>query len=99
MPVLTMLSAAPRISDSLMLQKKVFQLFQPIGGVRPTPLSRACAGVAEATIAVPDSSSRPAASRFLRRLMGYRPVQTWLAAAVQVHSWTRLPAAVALALT
>nr|BFE70113.1 hypothetical protein GCM10020092_034140 [Actinoplanes digitatis] len=87
MPELTMLSAMPRINDSLMLQKNVFQLFHPIGGVRPTPFSRACAGEAAVeTNAVPDSSRSPAASMVLRRLMGYRPVQTWLAAAVQVHS-------------
>ncbi|WP_239118165.1 hypothetical protein, partial [Sphaerisporangium melleum] len=29
-----------------MLHPKVFQLFHPIGGVRPTPFSSACAGAA-----------------------------------------------------
>ena len=43
MPVLTIASAIWRISVSLMLQPKVFQVFQPIGGVRATPLSSAWA--------------------------------------------------------
>ena len=43
MPLLTIASAICRISVSLMLQPKVFQVFQPIGGVRATPLSSACA--------------------------------------------------------
>src|SRR3954451_17482960 len=55
-------SAIPRISDSLMLQPNVFQLFQPIGGVRATLFSRACAeGVMNVT-ATPPSRTSPAVS-------------------------------------
>ena len=43
MPLLTIASAICRISVSLMLQPNVFQVFQPIGGVRATPFSSACA--------------------------------------------------------
>src|ERR1035438_4586596 len=41
MPVLTMASAASRIRLSLTLHANLFQLFQPIGGVRAKPLSSA----------------------------------------------------------
>ena len=34
MPDFTMESAAPRISSSLTLQANLFQVFQPMGGVR-----------------------------------------------------------------
>jgi hypothetical protein len=38
MPLATMASAICRIRVSLMLHPNVFQVFQPIGGVRATPL-------------------------------------------------------------
>src|SRR5712692_2008720 len=44
MPLLTRASAADLTRSSLTLQPKRFQLFQPIGGVRARPFSRACAG-------------------------------------------------------
>ncbi len=51
MPLLTIASAICRIRVSLMLQPKVFQVFQPIGGVSATPLSSAWVGVAESSAA------------------------------------------------
>src|SRR5207237_1180298 len=42
MPLLTRASAADLTRSSVTLQPKRFQLFQPIGGVRARPLSRAC---------------------------------------------------------
>src|SRR4051794_15790128 len=80
-----MASAICRISVSLMLQPKVFQLFQPIGGVRATPFSSACAAGAEATLRAPEISNSPATSAVFRRLTGYRLVHCWFAAAVQVQ--------------
>src|SRR4051794_11370268 len=94
-----MASAICRISVSLMLQPKVFQLFQPIGGVRATPFSSACAAGAEATLRAPEISNSPATSAVFRRLTGYRLVHCWFAAAVQVHRTTWVPLAVALPLT
>src|ERR1700683_5252981 len=44
MPELTTASAAPLMRSSLTLQPNLFQLFQPIGGVRAKPLSRASSG-------------------------------------------------------
>jgi hypothetical protein len=41
MPLETMASAACLIRSSLTLQANLFQLFQPIGGVRANPLSSA----------------------------------------------------------
>src|SRR2546421_9689775 len=41
MPVLTSASAISLINFSLTLQPNLFQLFQPIGGVRASPLSSA----------------------------------------------------------
>src|SRR5271165_2926184 len=41
MPVRTMESAACLIRSSLTLQANLFQLFQPMGGVRASPLSSA----------------------------------------------------------
>src|SRR5260370_17692845 len=41
MPLLTRASAADLTRSSLTLQAKRFQLFQPIGGVRAKPFSRA----------------------------------------------------------
>src|ERR1019366_3922537 len=41
MPLETMASAACLIRSSLTLQENLFQLFQPMGGVRANPLSRA----------------------------------------------------------
>src|SRR6476620_9637427 len=38
MPDLTIASAMPRTSSSLTLQANLFQVFQPIGGVRARPL-------------------------------------------------------------
>src|SRR3954471_9594167 len=55
-----MVSAICLISDSLMLQPKVFQLFQPMGGVRATPLSRA---LACSSRAIKPPIRTPAASR------------------------------------
>src|SRR5512142_1908768 len=49
MPLLTMASATLLIRLSLMLQPNLFQLFQPMGGVRARPLSSARAGAAEAS--------------------------------------------------
>ena len=49
MPVRTMESAAPRTRSSLTLQANLFQLFQPIGGVRASPLSSAHSGMAAKT--------------------------------------------------
>jgi hypothetical protein len=46
MPVETIASAVSRISFSETLQPNLFQLFHPIGGVFPSPLSRAAAGIA-----------------------------------------------------
>src|ERR1700691_30064 len=42
MPLETMASAACLIRSSLTLQANLFQLFQPMGGVRASPLSSAC---------------------------------------------------------
>src|SRR5580704_2446979 len=42
MPLETTASAACLIRSSLTLQANLFQLFQPIGGVRASPLSSAC---------------------------------------------------------
>src|SRR5215813_9356563 len=39
MPLATMASAMPLINCSLTLQPNLFQLFQPMGGVRASPLS------------------------------------------------------------
>src|SRR5713226_4861954 len=44
MPLLTMASAADLTRSSVTLQAKRFQLFQPMGGVRAKPFSRARAG-------------------------------------------------------
>src|SRR5712692_834538 len=44
MPLLTRASAADLTRSSLTLQPKRFQLFQPMGGVRARPFSRACVG-------------------------------------------------------
>src|SRR5437773_9281589 len=44
MPLLTMESTMPRMRVSLTLQPKLFQLFQPMGGVRARPLFSARAG-------------------------------------------------------
>src|SRR6185503_5075313 len=93
MPELAMASAICRISDSLMLQPNVFQLFHPIGGVRATPFSRACAAPG-ASVAAPGSRSSAAASMVVKRLMDYRLVQIWLVAPVQVDRTTGLPLAV-----
>src|SRR5215475_10748702 len=49
MPLETMASAMDLIMSSSTLQPNLFQLFQPMGGVRATPLSRAwevCAEIA-----------------------------------------------------
>src|SRR5688500_18440031 len=43
MPLLTMASAICRTNASVTLQLNLFQLFQPIGGVRASPLFRAWA--------------------------------------------------------
>src|SRR5688572_23233849 len=51
MPLATIASAICRISVSLMLQPKVFHVFQPIGGVLATPLFKACAGEADRSAA------------------------------------------------
>ena len=72
MPLVTIASAIWRISVSLMLQPKVFQVFQPIGGVRATPLSSACAGRGATTASVVTVASvsartpRTAANHLLR---------------------------------
>src|SRR5215212_3853891 len=66
MPLLTIASACCRISVSLMLQPNVFQEFQPMGGVRATPLSRACAAV-PGRLAPTDARSRPAARAVTQR--------------------------------
>ena len=65
--MLTIASAIRRISVSLMLQPNVFQLFQPIGGVRATPLSSACAAGAPRTARLPDSRSTPEAMAVFQR--------------------------------
>src|SRR5882762_3390366 len=44
MPLLTRASAADLTRSSLTVQPKRFQLFQPMGGVRTKPFSRARAG-------------------------------------------------------
>src|SRR5882724_410380 len=51
MPDLTMESAAPRISSSLTLQANLFQVFQPMGGVRAR-LAEGLESWAEANTAV-----------------------------------------------
>src|SRR5882762_2969423 len=51
MPDLTMESAAPRISSSLTLQANLFQVFQPMGGVRAR-LAEGLESWAEASTAV-----------------------------------------------
>src|SRR5437588_614164 len=48
MPVLTSASAISLINFSLTLQPNLFQLFQPIGGVRASPLSSARARASNA---------------------------------------------------
>src|SRR4051794_31451761 len=60
MPELTTASAICLISVSLMLQPKVFQEFQPSGGVRATPLSSARAGPACSTTTPPAATSSAA---------------------------------------
>src|SRR3954451_15966806 len=72
MPLLTIASAICRIRVSLMLQPNVVQLFQPIGGVRATPLSRACAAGLPRTAVAPDRSSTPAAMVAFQGFTGYR---------------------------
>src|SRR5712691_5961231 len=47
MPVLRRASAADLTRSSLMLQAKRFQLFQPMGGVRASPFTSACASEAQ----------------------------------------------------
>src|SRR5258706_15007524 len=47
MPLLTRASAADLTRSSVTLQAKRFQLFQPMGGVRARPFSRAGADVAQ----------------------------------------------------
>src|SRR6516162_4718967 len=44
MPLVAMASAIARMRPSLMLQPKLFQLFQPMGGVRARPLVSARRG-------------------------------------------------------
>src|SRR5579862_6059736 len=62
MPEETMASAACLIRSSLTSQANLFQLFQPIGGVRARPLSsarRAGAAASRARAAIP-KAARPA---------------------------------------
>src|SRR6478672_7750269 len=61
MPLPTMASAMPLIMSSLTLQPNLFQLFQPIGGVRASPLSQARAS---GTLVATSPSSRQQAACF-----------------------------------
>src|SRR5712692_1004817 len=65
MPLLTRASAADLTRSSLTLQAKRFQLFQPIGGVRARPFSRACAGGTQKRI--PTDRIRLSKHDFLKR--------------------------------
>src|SRR5260370_7241288 len=58
MPLLTMASAADLTRSSVTLQPKRFQLFQPMGGVRARPFSRACAGGTQNTDPKKSESAR-----------------------------------------
>src|SRR5713101_6303158 len=65
MPVLTRASAADLTTSSVTLQAKRFQLFQPMGGVRAKPFSRARADGTQKKI--PDSTNNAARSAFFIR--------------------------------
>src|SRR5260370_445816 len=73
MPDLTMASAIPRTSSSLTLQANLFQVFQPIGGVRARPLETefSCA----IAVRLRDETRRVSKSNFLDMLIGF-----WIAA-------------------
>ena len=84
MPLLTIASAICRISVSLMLQPNVFQLFQPIGGVRATPFSSAWALGASRVVTVPVTSGNAAASAIARRMSRFTRTSRLVVAPVVV---------------
>src|SRR6267378_256656 len=67
MPLLTRASAADLTRSSVTLQAKRFQLFQPMGGVRARPFSRACTGRTEPRNA--RNKSKINERNFLRRAL------------------------------
>src|SRR5436190_10230595 len=71
MPLLTIASTMPRMSVSLTLQPKLFQLFQPMGGVSAKPLlklaglARLGVGALTNSVLILNTSASPTEKQFL----------------------------------